>query len=186
MMKKKPLIFLVSLLLIISLLLGGVLAYMFSKTKQLNNQFDPAQVTCQVNAYEDGSFDVTNTGKVKAYIRAAIAVNWMDAQGNVSGIDPAASDYTLTVNDTDWWQDSSTGYYYYKYPVNPESVDSANPDNITNDLITGYGLAANVTAPTGYELCVEVVAEAIQADGTTDVTDVPAYKDAWEIDIYNN
>lgn len=178
MMKKKPLIFLVSLFLIISLLFGGVLAYMFSKTKQLNNQFDPAQVTCQVNAYEDGSFDVTNTGKVKSYIRAAIAVNWMDAPGNVNGIDPAASDYTLTVNTTDWWQDSSTGYYYYKYPVNP--------DNVTNDLITGYGLAANVTAPTGYELCVEVVAEAIQADGTTDTADVPAYEDAWEIDIYNN
>ena len=164
---------LLSIFLILSLAVGGTLAYIVARTDNVNNQFEPSYVTCQVNA-NNNSFDVTNTGDVDAFIRAAIVVNWMDDQGDVRGISPKASDYSLTVNDKDWWKDTKTGYYYYKYSVVPAGV--------TEDLIASYGLAAGVTAPSGYELCVEVVAEAIQADGDTDNGAVPAYKDAWGID----
>ena len=169
----KPQIVALCILLALCLVAGSVLAYMFLKTSQLDNQFDPATVTCQVNVNNDNTFDVTNTGDVNAYIRASIVVNWMDEDGNVRGIAPTESEYTLSVNTTDWQQDSETGYYYYKVPVSP--------NNVTNDLVTAYGLAESVTAPNGYELCVEVVAEAIQADGTTDTGDIPAYQDAWGI-----
>lgn len=168
----KPQIVALCILLALCLVAGSVLAYMFLKTSQLDNQFDPAVVTCQVNANNDNTFDVTNTGDVNAYIRAAIVVNWME-DGNVRGIAPTESEYTLSVNTTDWQQDPETGYYYYNHYVLP--------NNVTNDLVTAYGLAENVTAPNGYELCVEVVAEAIQADGTTDTGDIPAYQDAWGI-----
>lgn len=163
----------ISIILILSLAVSGTLAYIVTKTNEVQNQFDPAFVTCQVNADNDGTFDVTNTGNVDAYIRAAIVVNWMDDQGNVRGIAPASTEYTLAVNGTDWWMDNSTGYYYYKYSVAP--------DGITNDLINSFGVAENVTIPSGYELSVEVVAEAIQADGDTDNGAVPAYRDAWGI-----
>ena len=165
---------LLSIFLILSLAVSGTLAYIVARTDNVNNQFEPSYVTCQVNVNNDNSFDVTNTGDVNAFIRAAIAINWMDEKGNVRGIAPSASDYTLSVNTTDWWKDDTTGYYYYKYFVVP--------GDLTNDLITAYGLAANVTAPSGYELSVEVVAEAIQADGDTDNGNVPAYKNAWGID----
>lgn len=165
---------LLSIFLILSLAVGSTLAYIVAKTDRVQNQFEPAFVTCSVNANNDSTFDVTNTGNVDAYIRAAIVVSWMDDQGNVRGISPKASDYSLTVNATNWWKDTRTGYYYYKYSVVPAGV--------TEDLITAYGLAANATVPAGYELSVEVVAEAIQADGDTDIGNVPAYKNAWGID----
>lgn len=165
---------LLSIFLILSLVVGGTLAYLVAKTDHVQNQFEPAFVTCQVNNNNDNTFDVTNTGNVDAYIRAAIVVNWMDENENVRGIAPSSSDYTLSVNTTDWWQDTSTGYYYYKYSVIPTGI--------TQKLITSYRLAEGVTAPNGYELSVEVVAEAIQADGDTDNGNVPAYKDAWSID----
>lgn len=173
---------LLCILLSLSLAVGGALAYMFWQTGQLNNQFAPATVSCQVNN-DDATFNVKNTGIVNAYIRAAIVVNWIDSDdpnGSVMGIAPVeGTDYTLSVNSTDWWQDSTTGYYYYRKSVAPNEV--------TIDLITDHGLKDGVTAPTGYELCVEVVAEAIQADGTTDAGNVAAYQDAWGIsDISGN
>ncbi len=164
---------LLSIFLILFLAVSGTLAYLVVNTDYVQNQFEPAFVTCQVNYNKDNTFDVTNTGNVDAYIRAAIVVNWMDEDGNVRGIAPKSSDYTLIVNTEDWWQDTSTGYLYYKYSVIPTGV--------TNDLVTSYGLAEGVTAPNGYELCVEVVAEALQAKGDTDVGAVPAYQDAWGI-----
>lgn len=165
---------LLSIFLILSLAVSGTLAYIVARTDNVNNQFEPSYVTCQVNANNDNSFDVTNTGDVNALIRAAIVVNWMDEKGNVRGIAPTASDYTLSVNTADWWKDDTTGYYYYK--------DFVVSGGLTDDLITAYGLAANATVPAGYQLSVEVVAEAIQADGDTDIGNVPAYQDAWGID----
>lgn len=164
---------LLSLFLILSLAAGGTLAYIVAKTDNVDNQFEPSYVTCQVNAYGDGTFDVTNTGDVNAYIRAAIVVNWMDEQGHVRGIAPAAGDFTLNVNAAAWRQDTNTKYYYYQAPVIP--------DGTTETLVTSFAIAENVTAPNGYSLSVEVVAEAIQADGDTDDGAVPAYQDAWDI-----
>ena len=60
------------------------------------------------------------------------------------------------------------------------------PDASTNPLIPPNGITANATAPTGYALSVEVVAEAIQAQGTTDTANVPAYQDAWGISSVGN
>ena len=114
---------------------------------------------------------MTNTGNVDAYIRAAVVVNWMDERGNVRGLAPVASEYVLKINSTDWQLDPDTGYYYYKASVSPSGT--------TKDLVVSATAAG--TAPDGYHLSVEVVAEAIQAAGVTDNSGVPAYRDAWDI-----
>lgn len=171
--RRKPHALLLSIILILSLAISGTLAYIAARTDNVQNQFESAFVTCCVNVNDDRTFDVTNTGNVNAYIRAAIAVNWMDELGNVQGIAPSSSDYTLTVNTTDWWQDSTTGYYYYKEPVVPGET--------ANDLVTSFEVADDAAVPAGYALSVEVVAEAVQADGDTDEGGVPAYRDAWGI-----
>ena len=108
----------------------------------------------------------------------------MDNNGNVRGISPAAgTDYEITTDasfDWDdsaaWFQDESTGYYYHKTPVIP------NED--TSNLVTG--IQVKRIPPTNYQLSVEVVAEAIQADGDTDIGSIPAVKDAWGISVYGN
>ena len=167
---------LISIALILSLAVSGTFAYIIATTKNVENQFAPASVTCHVNSVGN-NFTVTNTGNIDAYIRAAIVVNWMDKDGNVRGIAPSTSDYTLSVNTTDWRQDN-TGYYYYKYSVSPNTS--------TNYLIPPNGITVNVTAPAGYEFSVEVVAEAIQAQGTTDTGNIPAYQNAWSIGSISN
>lgn len=164
---------LLGIILILSLAVGGTFAYLKAVTNKVENQFAPARVACIVNSGSDGTFDVKNDSDVDAYIRAAIVVNWMDDNGNVRGIAPVATEVDIKVNTTDWWQDSNTGYYYYKRLVSSEEV--------TEDLITSFGLAERATVPNGYQLSVEVVAEAIQAAGVSDSGESPVYKLAWGI-----
>ena len=102
---------------------------------------------------------VTNDSNVDAYIRAAIVVNWMDEIGeNVYGIAPNERDYAIEIDNTDWVKAGE--YYYYK--------SSVTGNGTTNPLVKG--LTVNTASPAeGYELTVEVVAEAIQANPKTTV-----------------
>ena len=179
----KTLTLVLSIALILALAAGGTVAYVVSRSGSVENKFEPAYVTSRVNVTED-KIDVTNTGDVDAYIRAAIVVNWMDASGNVRGASPVAgTDYELTLDADDtwadtcsWYRDPGTGFYYYKTSVASMGV--------TADLVKEIDVL--VTPPAGYELSVEVVAEAIQAEGT--ITDAEgtrkAVADAWHITIY--
>lgn len=161
------------IMLILSFAVGGTLAYIAVATPGVENQFEVAMVSCKVNA-NGKTFSVTNTGNVDAYIRADVVVNWMDENGDVIGIAPKQqSDYTMTIGEG--WELAGDGFYYYDNRVAP-----ANSDNdTTSALVTS--IALNAVPPTGYELSIEVVAEAIQADGDTDDGSIPAYQDAWGI-----
>ena len=153
---KKSVAVMAAVALILALAVGGTVAYIATKVDPINNQFLPAKVSCEVETNGD-TIKVNNTSNIPAYIRAAIVVNWMDGEGNVRGIAPVKdTDYTLTVN-TDKW-DLVGSFYYYDQSV-PEKTQ------ITEALVASYGLMNGVTAPDGYTLTVEVVAEAIQADG---------------------
>ena len=171
--RKKLYIILISIGLLLSTVVGNSLAYIMTRTDHVQNQFTPASVSCRVNSSEDTSFDVTNTGNVDAYIRAAIVINWMDEQGNVRGIAPLPEDYTLKINDSHWEDDTDTGFYYYKQPVAPGGT--------TEGLVASFAISKDAAVPVGYALCAEVVAEAIQAEGNTDDGAYPAYQDAWGI-----
>ena len=154
-----------SIILVLSLATAGAtLAFLSTKTEPVENQFVEANVTCLVNRKND-IFNVTNTGNVNAFIRTAIVVNWMDKNGNVRGIAPTDADVDIVLNTTDW-AILDDGYFYYTSPVAP-GQDTA-------DLITSITL--KTTAPEGYSLSVEVIAEAIQADGQDNFT---AILDAW-------
>lgn len=175
---KKP-ILLFCIMLILSLAIGGTVAYIAVQTSNVINQFEPARVTCRVNVNSDDTIDVTNTGNVDAYIRAAIVVNWMDVDGNVFGIAPTSSQYTLGINTTDW-QKHTDGFYYYKFRVTPEPDNTEPDDDTTKDLVTSIS-TTGASPSMEYTLSVEVVAEAIQADGskTEDGNVTKAYIDAW-------
>ena len=152
---------------------GGTWAFLTAKTDVADNQFEQAYVTCQVNRSDD-VFDVTNTGNIHAFIRAAIVTNWMDNEGNVRGLAPTDADVSLSLNTTDWVA-MDDGYLYYTRPVPPGQN--------TSDLITALTLIS--TAPDGYTLTVEVVAEAIQAEGVADESGLQAALDAWGSDLNN-
>lgn len=155
-----------SVILLLSLSVGGTLAYIATQTVNVQNSFAPSYVTCSVN----DDYSVTNTSDIPAYIRASYAVNWMDDSGNIRGIGPAYGvNYTIGTG-SGWTYNEADGFYYYLSPV---AVNTA----VNAPVTLGQGTDSSV--PAGYSLKLTVAAEAIQADGDTDDTSVPAYKDAW-------
>lgn len=152
-----------SVILLLSLSVGGTLAYIATQTDNVQNSFAPSYVTCSVN----DDYSVTNTSDIPAYIRASYAVNWMDGRGNIRGVGPADTDYTLSIGSD--WTKGADGFYYYLRPVAVGGTVSA-PFTMS---------PGTTSAPDGYSLTLTVTAEAIQAAGDTDDTSVPAYKNAW-------
>ena len=150
--KKKAVSFLLSIVLILTLAVGGTLAYVMATPKTVQNQFAPAYVTSRVNV-EGDTIDVTNTGNISAYIRAAIIVNWVDEAGNILPVVPTTDQYALGINTEKWTPEDE--FYYYKSPVASYGT--------TDDLVTS--ITVKMDLPEGYGLNVQVVAEAIQADG---------------------
>jgi len=170
-----------SLVLLLTLAVGGTLAYIVTNSAMVKNQFVPGKVASRVNISGD-KIDVTNTdSNTDAYIRASVVVNWMNKDGHIRGIAPQATDYALTINadrtwtgTSPWYYDSASGFYYYKRSV--AALET------TDDLITS--ITTEVTPPTGYSLSVEVIAEAIQAAGVKDGNGVKAVADAWNVTFF--
>lgn len=145
---------------------GITLAYIFTNTAEVKNEFVPAEVSCEVVETFDGETksDVTikNTGKTDSYIRAAIVVTWMSEDGTqVSATKPiAGTDYSVTFASGTAWEASADGFWYFKNPV---AVGA------TTDVLI-ESCTCLVTPPEGFYLSVEIVASAIQASPTTVVT----------------
>ena len=153
---------LLSVVLLLSLAAGATIAFISTKSTQVENEFIPASVVSSVN--DDGT--VNNDGNVDAYIRAAVVVNWMDRDGNVYGIKPS---YTVAINSG--WSKSGD-FYYYTSAVAANKATATSPVTVT--------LSDGQEAPSDYSLSIEIVAEAIQAEGTLDSDDsTTAVFDAW-------
>ena len=174
--------------LIVMLIAASVItiyAYLSASTGPLTNQFSVE--TSKTPTVTEDSFDgITKTNvcvevgdtKYDVYVRAAVIVTWKDNDENVYAQAPVlGTDYSMTLNtgdDYDWIK-GDDGLYYYKTKVASGAKTSA--------LITSCTQTAE--APSGYSLHVEIIAQTIQALGTTDGTDVPAVTDAWGVTLTN-
>ena len=180
----KKSIIITSVILLLLVAVGTTLAYVFTETEPVENTFIPSRVSCAVveNGKEpvSGSLvnisdsknnvQIQNTGDTDAYIRVAVTVNWMNADGTrVWAQKPIQNtDYTITYNlSEDGWFDGGDGFYYYSKAVSPTS-----PNNLTGILISNAALMSGVTAPVGtdgtpYYLSIEIVASAIQSTPKT-------------------
>lgn len=184
----KKSIIITSVILLLLVAVGTTLAYVFTETEPVENTFIPSRVSCAVveNGKEpvSGSLvnisdsknnvQIQNTGDTDAYIRVAVTVNWMNADGTrVWAQKPIQNtDYTITYNlSEDGWFDGGDGFYYYSKAVSPTS-----PNNLTEILISNAALMSGVTAPVGtdntqYYLSIEIVASAIQSTPASTVHD---------------
>ena len=125
----------------------------------------------------DVCVDVGDPGYA-VYVRAAIVATWQNEKGEIHWKIPEAGqyvgsgDYYLDWNDGDWFYHGD--FYYLKTMV----TEGETPNLI--DLCSQL-----VDAPDeGYTLHVEIVAQTIQALGTTDGNSpVPAVTDAWGIPV---
>lgn len=157
-MKKKSLLLVAGIVLMLTIAIGGTIAYLVTNTDSITNTFEPGRVPITIEESFNGETKsdvyVTNTGNVPAYIRAKIIVTWKNARGEVSGTPVKSSDYSITWGKG-WTYNSTDGFYYYN--------DKVGAPGSTKNLIESC--TRSVTPPVGYDLSVEIIAESIQADG---------------------
>ena len=180
-LNKKKIALLVSLALLL-VGVGGTLAYLFDVTDPIINEFTSSEVTCDVvetvTATQKTDVMIHNTGNTEAFIRAAIVINWADADGNVYGKTPIqTTDYDMDLNLSGGWVLNTTdGYYYWTKPVAADDGDASSAD-LTGVLIESVKLANDKTAPAGYALSVEILCSAVQSKPAAAV-------EAWSNGLY--
>lgn len=155
----------IALALILVLVVGGTVAYIFTQTGPVINTFTPTEAKITVDEEISGNqkteikVENVSTG-VPVYIRVALVANMIDDKGNVTG---AATVPTFTPGEN--WIKGSDGYYYYTKAV-PVGQSTENL------------LAAPMTLDNNMQ--VVVLADAIQAEPTTAVTQ------AWDVTVDSN
>lgn len=172
--KKTGTLFL-SLLLVIGMVVGGTIAYLTTKTDGTVNTFTPSKVSCEVTEKFDGStgvksdVNVTNTGNIDAYIRVKLVTYRVNKDNQHIGGEAQIPTFTLGAG----WA-YHEGYYYYTLPVAPGEQPKTNlTDSMT--LVGSYDDAD------GGKQVIEVMAEAIQANGVAD-NGTKAVVEAWGVD----
>ena len=165
---KRSGILLAAVIVLLAGAVGGTWAFLVAQSEPVQNNFTYAHVRCRIDEKFDGTtksdVQIQNTGDISAYIRARIVVTWKDASGNVSSTVPVKNtDYTITFNETDWTQQGD--YWYCKTAVDATKFT---PVLIKECKKTG-------TAPDGYDLSVEILADAIQSEPAGAVTDAWKY-----------
>ena len=161
---KKPLTLFVALVLLLTLAVGGSLAWLVSDD-HVTNSMEPGKVPIQINETVSNNLKsdvtVTNTGNIQAFIRVAIIANSVDEKGNVTvGEKP-----NFTVS-TAWTEIDN--YYYYNGIVEPNGTT----DPLFTDKVGFDGGEINI------------LAESIQVLGGKS-GDGNASLDAWGV-VYSN
>lgn len=175
--RMKKALLLSSLVFLLTVSVGGTLAYLVANSSDVTNTFTPGTVPPGIVEEFDGSVKkqvkVKNTGTVDAYLRAAIVYNWVDKDGNISGsaeaLSTSVSDvYGIVLNDKSkssatsspdfsYWR-AHDGYYYWPAAVKPGDT--------TEDLIISCKIIDGKQPPAGCTLSLEIITQSIQANGT--------------------
>lgn len=153
--KKKAGLFLISLLILVIVVIGGTVAYLVTNTVPVQNSFTPASVACEVTEAFDGNtkshVNVINTGNTDAYIRVKLVTYRVNQEGQHMGGMAAIPHFDSGENWVYY-----EGYYYYTLPVEPGGKPAAN-------LINRVQLSASYDDADGGRQVIEVMAEAIQS-----------------------
>lgn len=163
---KRSGILLAAVIVLLAGAVGGTWAFLVAQSDPVENNFTYARVSCKVDEkFENGvksEVKIQNTGDISAYIRARIVVTWKDASGNVSAAVPVKdTDYTIEFNQKEWTE--KNGYWYCNTVVDATGF--------TPELITECKKTDNANAPEGYNLSVEILADAIQSEPASAVTE---------------
>ena len=164
----------------VSALTLAAYAYLSNSSDQVDNQFgaasDPAPSIAETfggNIKTNVAVDVADPGYA-VYVRAVIVVTWEDKSGNVLAQKPVeGTDYSMELmvgfGEACFEKD---GFFYYRSRIS---------SGVTSALIKTCEQL--LPAPDGYQLHVQIIAQTIQALGTTDSGNVPAVTDAWGVSV---
>jgi len=160
---KKLLVMLACVTLLLTFTVSGTVAFLADGSNPVVNEFTPTSVTPGIEEDFDGkekkNVYITNSGNIAAYVRAAVVITLQNSDGSV--ILPAVESTHYTINwGTDWIP--ADGLYYW-----PSPVDAGG--NTGNLIVSCVSIPEKI--PEGYNLHVEVMAQAIQAQPTSVVAD---------------
>lgn len=173
--KKTGMLFL-SLLLVIGMVVGGTVAWLSTKSAPITNTFLPSKVACEVTESFNGTVksnvNVKNTGDTQAFIRVKLVSYRTNDQGQHIG---GAAEIPPFTPGNGWVKKGD--YYYYTKPVAPDEQ----PEISLIDSITLTGSYDDADDADGGKQVIEVMAEAIQANGVAD-DGTKAVVEAWGVD----
>lgn len=153
--KKTGMLFL-SLLLVATMMVGGTVAWLSTKSAPITNTFLPSKVACQVQEEFNSTtgvktnVNVENTGDTQAFIRVKLVTYRTNDTGDHIG----GTAEIPTFKPGENWVEYN-GYYYYKLPVAAGGKPAAN-------LINSIQLTDYTDADGGHQ-AIDVMAEAIQS-----------------------
>ena len=173
--KKTGMLFL-SLLLVIGMVVGGTVAWLSTKSAPITNTFLPSHVSCSVaekfNGTTKSNVNVTNTGDIDAFIRVKLVTYRVNDEEQHIGGTAEIPDFKPGAG---WVKNGD--YYYYTKPVAPDEQ----PETSLIDSITLTGSYDDADDADGGKQVIEVMAEAIQANGVAD-DGTKAVVEAWGVD----
>jgi len=163
---KKSAVLLTSLVLVMTAVVGGTLAFLLDTAGPVENTFTPSEVPIEVwedvkNGYKE-NVQIKNTGNVDAYIRAKVLVNWVTTgdDGNKYIVPesqmPAGYGKDISYGTDGWKYNEEDGFYYYTSKVGSQVL--------TNNLINVCEMTYNGEGAPQYELQVDIIAQSIQAE----------------------
>lgn len=161
--------FIISLLVLLTVTVGGTVAYLVANTTPVVNTFTPSQVSCSVTESFDGdtksNVNVTNDSNINAYIRVKLVTYRVNDEGKHIG---GTATIPAFAPGSSWV--SYGDYYYYTLPVGPGESPAIN-------LIDSIALTESYGDADGGKQVIEVMAEAIQAEPAR------AVGEAWKVTI---
>jgi len=156
----KQFVLLASIAVMLVGIIGGTLAYLTTSSGSVVNIFTPGKVDIEVD--EEFKDNVKNNVKitlsedsVKANIRAMIVVTWQKGGSVYPAAPVEGKDYTISWTKDGWSGPDANGWYTH---------GAIEPGASTGVLFTDCKPLAPCPDPE-YKLVVDVIAEAIQAEG---------------------
>ena len=149
----------VSLVAILAVSVGGVLAWLATSSKDVTNTFAPGNTEIEIEEKFENNVKsdvkIINKGNIPVYIRANLVFTWKDSAGNIIER-PADATLTVDYGNGDWVK-GSDGFWYYTKPV-AAAADGGKTTNLID--------RATIKFPEGkgYKMDLEVMAQSIQAE----------------------
>ena len=133
---KRHALLLISLILLLTAVIGGTIAYLQDSSAKVENTFTPAKVTIHIDEtkQENIKYDIRVTNAtiaskdaIPVYVRAKLVIYWTDVIDGKERVipKPAGDDYSVTVPDpvNGWFLVGDT--YYYPAVVKPGEATNA-------------------------------------------------------------
>ena len=158
---KNLLVMLACVTLLLTVTVSGTVAFLADGSGPVVNEFTPTNVTPGIEEEFDHKVKknviIRNNGNIPAYIRAAVVITLQNEAGTMILPAEVNKHYNITWGGT-WDRETRDSLYYWPTPVNAGATTGAL-------IVECTPVSANI--PDGYELHVEVLAQAIQAQPTS-------------------